>query len=42
MAHQELGAKVLDRVREDTDELAKVEQFPKLEGRQMVMVIAPR
>jgi translation initiation factor IF-3 len=42
MAHQELGAKVLDRVREDMDELAKVEQFPKLEGRQMIMVIAPR
>ena len=42
MAHQELGLKVLDRVREDTDELAKVEAFPKLEGRQMIMVIAPR
>jgi len=42
MAHQEIGAKVLDRVREDTDEIAKVEQFPRLEGRQMVMVIAPR
>jgi len=42
MAHQELGAKVLERVREDTDEIAKVESFPRLEGRQMVMVIAPR
>ncbi len=42
MAHQELGLKVLDRVREEVDELAKVEQFPKLEGRQMIMVIAPR
>ena len=42
MAHQEIGAKVLERVREDTDEIAKVEQFPRLEGRQMVMVIAPR
>jgi translation initiation factor IF-3 len=42
MAHQELGAKVLDRVREDTEEIAKVESFPRLEGRQMVMVIAPR
>ena len=42
MAHQELGMKVLDRVREDLDEAAKVEQFPKLEGRQMIMVIAPR
>jgi translation initiation factor IF-3 len=42
MAHQELGLKVLDRVRGDLDELAKVEQFPKLEGRQMIMVVAPR
>jgi len=42
MAHQELGAKVLDRVREELDDLAKVEQLPKMEGRQMVMVIAPR
>ncbi len=42
MAHQEIGAKVLDRVRDDLAELAKVEQFPKLEGRQMVMVVAPR
>lgn len=42
MAHQDLGMKVLDRVREEVDELSKVEQFPKLEGRQMVMVIAPR
>ena len=40
MAHQELGMKVLERVREDVGELAKVEQLPKLEGRQMVM--APR
>lgn len=42
MAHQDLGMKVLDRVREDVDELAKVEQFPKTEGRMMNMVIAPR
>ena len=42
MAHQELGMKVLDRVREDVDELAKVEQFPKSEGRLMTMVIAPK
>jgi translation initiation factor IF-3 len=42
MAHQELGVKVLDRVREQLDDLAKVEQFPKMEGRQMVMVMAPR
>ncbi len=42
MAHQELGKKVLDRVREDVDEVAKVEQFPKSEGRLMTMVIAPK
>ena len=42
MAHQELGMKVLDRVREDVDELAKVEQFPKSEGRLMTMVISPK
>ena len=42
MAHQELGMKVLDRVREDVNELAKVEQFPKSEGRLMTMVIAPK
>jgi translation initiation factor IF-3 len=42
MAHQELGAKLLERVRDDFADLAKVEQEPKLEGRQMVMVMAPR
>ena len=42
MAHQELGLKVLDRVRDQVEEVAKVEQFPKMEGRQMTMVIAPR
>jgi translation initiation factor IF-3 len=42
MAHQELGMKVLDRVREDVAEEAKVEQFPKSEGRLMTMVIAPK
>ncbi len=42
MAHQELGLKVLNRVRDDLDELAKVEQMPRLEGRQMAMVVAPR
>ena len=42
MAHQELGLKVLDRVRDDLEDLAKVEQMPKMEGRQMVMVMAPR
>ena len=42
MAHQEVGGNVLNRVREDTDEVAKIEAFPKLEGRQMIMVIAPK
>ena len=42
MAHQELGAKILDRVQEDLEAVAKVEQFPKMEGRQVTMVFAPR
>lgn len=42
MAHQDLGMNVLMRVRDELDELAKVEQMPKLEGRQMIMVLAPR
>lgn len=42
MRHQELGRKLLERVNADLDELATVEQVPKLEGRQMVMVMAPR
>lgn len=42
MAHQELGANVLARVRDETEEIAKVEAMPKMEGRQMVMVLAPR
>jgi len=42
MAHKELGLEMLNRVRDDLDELATVEQEPKLEGRQMVMVMAPR
>ncbi len=42
LAHQDLGMKVLIRVRDDLDEIAKVEQMPKMEGRQMVMVVAPK
>src|SRR5262249_17262616 len=42
LAHQDLGLKVLIRGRDDLDALAKVEQFPKMEGRQMTMVIAPK
>ncbi len=42
MAHQDLGIKVLERIRLDMDEDSKVEQMPKMENRQMVMVLAPR
>ena len=42
MAHQQLGMDLLNRVRDDVEEIAKVEAFPRLEGRQMVMVLAPR
>jgi len=42
MAHPEIGMQLLQRVREETDEIAKVEAEPRLEGRQMVMVLAPR
>lgn len=42
MAHQELGAKIMQRVQADLEELAAVEQFPKLEGRQSVMVLGAR
>ena len=42
LAHQELGMNVLMRVKEDLDEIAKVEQFPRMEGRQMTMVVAPK
>jgi translation initiation factor IF-3 len=42
MAHQHLGMELLKRVQEDFDEIAKVETEPKLEGRQMTMVLAPR
>ncbi len=42
MAHQELGMELLQKVKGDTEEIAKVEAEPKLEGRQMMMVLAPR
>ena len=42
MAHKELGAKLLARVRDDLDEYGSVEQMPQMEGRQMVMVIGPK
>jgi len=42
MAHQELGMDLLKRVQDDTAEIAKIEAFPRLEGRQMLMVISPK
>ena len=42
MAHVDLGSKLLERVRTEIDEVAKVEAMPKMEGRQMIMVIAPK
>ena len=41
MAHVELGSQLLQRVREDIEEEAKIESLPKMEGRQMIMVLAP-
>lgn len=42
LSHQELGMSVLDRVRNELEETAKVEMFPRMEGRMMIMVIAPK
>jgi translation initiation factor IF-3 len=42
MAHQELGQELLDRVKKDTAEIAKVESEPRFEGRQIVMILSPR
>ncbi|HEX4027263.1 MAG TPA: translation initiation factor IF-3 [Rhizomicrobium sp.] len=42
MAHQHLGMDLLNRVQKDTEVFAKLEQYPKMEGRQMMMVLAPR
>jgi translation initiation factor IF-3 len=42
MAHQEFGMRLLERIKADLDALAQVEAMPKLEGRQMVMVLSPR
>lgn len=42
MAHQDLGMNVLHKVRDQLEELAKVESMPRMEGRQMTMVLAPR
>ncbi|GAA4405151.1 translation initiation factor IF-3 [Quisquiliibacterium transsilvanicum] len=42
MAHQEFGYRLLERVRDDLEEIGQVEQMPKLEGRQMIMVVSPK
>lgn len=42
MAHQELGMDVMHRIEKDLEELATVEQHPKMEGRQLIMVMAPK
>ena len=42
MAHREIGMDLLKRIEKDLDELASVEQFPKMEGRQMIMVMGPK
>jgi translation initiation factor IF-3 len=42
MAHQHLGMRLLERVRDETAEISKVEAEPRLEGRQMIMILAPR
>lgn len=42
MAHQELGMEMMKRIETDLEELATVEQYPKMEGRQLIMVMAPR
>lgn len=42
MAHQEFGVRLLDRVKNDLEPYGQVEQMPKLEGRQMIMVLAPK
>ena len=42
LAHGQLGMQLLQRVQEDTNEIAKIEQYPRMEGRQMLMVIVPK
>jgi len=42
MAHQDIGMRVLERLRTDLEAVGTIEQFPKLEGRQMIMVVAPK
>jgi translation initiation factor IF-3 len=42
MAHQELGMEMMKRIEEDLQEIGTVEQYPKMEGRQLIMVVAPK
>ena len=42
LSHQQLGMNLLRRVQEDTTEIAKIEAYPRMEGRQMLMVISPK
>lgn len=42
LAHQDIGMRMLERLKDDLEEYGQVEQFPKMEGRQMVMVLAPK
>jgi len=42
MAHQEIGLNLLNRVKEDLAEVGVVDQFPKLEGKQMIMMLSPK
>jgi translation initiation factor IF-3 len=42
MAHQDIGVRVLERIRAEMDATSKVEQMPRMENRQMVMVLSPR
>lgn len=42
MAHQDIGRKLMERIAGDLSELVTVESFPKMEGRQMIMILAPK
>jgi len=42
LLHQDIGAEILERIKKDLDEVGAVEQFPRLEGKQMVMIIGPK
>jgi len=42
MAHQDIGRKLMERIAVDLDDIGSVESFPKMEGRQMIMILAPK